>query len=100
MNKKKDKEKYFNVSELMEILKLDEEIVLHTIRTGELKEDHFIAEQTLTAYLKGKKENAEIMARLEKRAEEGKKIFEERNTLLSINKDEKYQGKIWNLYEK
>lgn len=100
MTKKIKKEKYYNVSELMEILKLDEEIILHSIKSGLLKEEHWISEETLTVYLEGKKIDSERLARLEKRAEEGKKIFEERNTLLNINKDEKYQGKIWNLYGK
>ena len=97
----KDKEKYFNVEQLMEILKLDEVIVLHSIKTGELKEEHWVSEITLNAYLKGKKENAERMARLELRAAEGARIFEEKSAGMvensSFRGQDKRNYKTWEL---
>ena len=53
MSKKVKNEVYYNVSELMEKLCLDEEIVLHSIKTGVLKEEHWVSEQTLNVYLEG-----------------------------------------------
>ena len=100
----KKKEKYYNVSELMEILKLDEEIVLHSLKTGELKEQHWVSESTLNAYLKGKKENEERLARLEARSAEAARIFGEKNAAMveesSFRGQEKNKQnfKTWELF--
>ena len=82
MTKKIKDDKFFNVSELMEIMKLDEQSVLCCIKTGGLREQHFVSEKDLKAYLEGKKINAERLARLEARAAEAARIFGEKNAAM------------------
>ena len=93
MTKKIRDDKFYNVSELMEILKLDEEIVLHSLKTGVLREQHFVSEKDLKAFLEQKKINAERLARLEARAALAGRIFEAKSAGMVENSSFRGQEK-------
>ena len=88
-----DKEKYFNIEELMEIMKLDERSVLCCISTGGLREQHFVSEGDLKAFLEQKKLNAERLARLEARSAEAGRIFEAKSAGMVENSSFRGQEK-------
>ena len=93
MSKKVKNEVYYNVLELMEILKLPEEQILNKIKTGSLKEEHFVSKAEIKKSLDAEIKQKEIRERLEKRSEEGSRAFSERSAGLVQESSFRGQGK-------
>ena len=103
MVKKVKNEVYYNVSELMEILKTSEENILNSIKTGSLKEEHWVSETEIKKSLDAEIKQKEIRERLEKRSQEGSNAFSERSAGMveessyKGQKENKRNYKIWDL---
>lgn len=96
-------ENYYSVEDLMEKLKLGKDFVLYEIRENRLGGQYFVSETDLQKYKEAEIKRNEIKTRLEKRALELSKAYEEKNKGMveesSYPRGEKRKGnyKTWEL---